>query len=472
MADHVEQHTLDLSSRTRTIRGSDFRITAFTMGAGALSWSFVALASGLHIQAIVPATFLLVTAFTIRQLDKGRQGERVAFVQTLLGIGLPYLMQALLGGSGPSGMVMVWSFCAMAGALTYQGFRWLAGWIMFDLALLLAFCLFDPVIHVGGPDPSLALPPTSVLLAMNLVGTACVLFGLAYRSLRIQGGVRRSNHVLRAVLTTTNARLAQRNHEIEAGLAHARNIQQALVPKLARGDTGIAQAMVLHQPKDPVGGDLVWQGSQDGHHLLVVADCTGHGVSGALLTMLVSDILNDAVHARRITAPEQVIEHVVRRLAVLLDQRTAMVQDGVEMAVVLIDHRDGAHRYAGYGIGMLEAAPDRCIIHPADLPRPWIGPGHDMGRITSRPIELREGTRLYLFTDGIAHQAGGVSGRQYGRARLQRTLFGLSHWPMDLQREHLRRELEQWQGDRSQVDDILLVAIEPELRATAARKRA
>lgn len=465
-------YALDLASQNKRISRSIFRFMSITMGLGGCAWFVMCLLYGLTVQALVPAIYILATLYNMRSVQRNERVAQAATLQMLLSIALPFLMQTMLGGGTRSGHVMFWSFCAMGGALTFHRTRHIVAWVIVDILIMGVFALFDPQWSVGDPQALDDLPAPNILLTFNMVGTTFIIFGMAYRFIRVQGGVRKRNHEMKALIAQVNEDLERRHREIESSLAYARNIQQALLPDLTQGHPAIAQAMVLYRPKEHVGGDLIWQGSNQDHHLLVVADCTGHGVPGALLTMLVHNLLNETVHVHGITRPDLVVERVITRLPAILGQNHALIQDSAELAVVRIDHGNGQHGFAGYGIGLLEAAPDRCVVHPANTALPIIEPDRIKGSILCHPLELRPGTKLYAFTDGMAHQPGGVSGRKFSRTRLQRELFNLSHWPLDLQHEHISRLLEQWKGDHPQVDDILVVGFEPELRPVRARKRA
>ncbi|MBL7951794.1 MAG: SpoIIE family protein phosphatase [Flavobacteriales bacterium] len=465
-------HQLDLRAQNSHISRVVFRLMSKAMAAGALCWFGIALVLGLYIQSLVPLAYLLLTALNLHLTkDQGSHGFP-AITQMLFSIILPFVMQMMLGGMMTSGVMMFWSFAALGGALTYRRYYMIAIWSGLEIVLITAFCLLDPTVHVGDPEALNNLPAFKTLIAINLLGPCFILLATAFHFVKTQGRVRKHNHEMKALLAESNERLERRNMEMDASLRYARTIQSALLPDLKNSPGSIVDGLLLYRPKDHVGGDLLWQGKHGAHHLIAVMDCTGHGVPGALLTVIVHNLLNEVVLLRGHTDPATIVAEVVKRIPQLLQRSTGIYQDGVELAVIRIDQENGEHLFAGTGLGLIVVngvehtilAGGKSLLREHDRLRP--------DTIRTSRLDLPTGSRLYAFTDGFWHQFGGAQGRKFSRARLTREIIGMSTLTWPEQQLLLERILDDWRGSHEQVDDILVLGFEPVLQVALKSQRA
>lgn len=464
-------HDLDLHTQNTIISRVVFRLMSKAMALGAVCWFSITFALGLHIQSLVPLVYLLVTAINLYLTRKpGHPGFPA--VQMTLSIALPFLMQLMLGGVETSGVVMLWSFAALCGALTYRRYYMILTWSALEILLVTTFSLFDPKMVVGDTAALESLPPFRVLFAINLLGPTFIILGTAVHFVRMQGGIRKHIHGIKAMLAESNTRLEQRTAELDASLRYARTIQLALLPDLNELPSSISDGLVFYRPKDPVGGDLFWHGSHNDQHFVAIMDCTGHGVPGALLTVIVHNLLNEIVVLRGETEPAVVVAEVVQRLPLVLQRAPGSQQDGVELAIVRIDRDGGIHRFAGMGLGLIVVNEDQhFVLKGGNSLLPEDGQ-LCKDSILAYDLDLTPGARLYAFTDGFWHQFGGEKRRKFSRTRLQAELINMSHLPWNDQRRLLEHMLDDWRGELDQVDDILVLGFEPVLHAAERSKRA
>lgn len=455
---------LDLAEQNARISRSFFRLVSITTAIGALIWIGICIAHGYYAQAAVGSVYILQTIFGLLFIHRTGMVPYIMACQVGLGILTPLAMQAVLGGVLVTGMAMFWSFCTLPAVLTYKRRKYIIAWCLAAVPLICIWAYFDPVIPIG--ENGAPLPAFHILFTLNVVGPMMVIFGTAIYFVHVQGSVRKRNHAMKLALGESNARLAERNKEIEESLVYARHIQRALQPDLAAGADFLSSGMVFDRPKDHVGGDMVWLGEIGDHRLVVVADCTGHGVPGALLTLLLNHVLNDTVLGKGLSVPEEIIPEVITRLSDALHQSDRAIQDSAEMAVIRLDTRGDDHLFAGYGMDLLSVSGEGHLFLRGDLAIPHVGSNKPVIKVRSHPLTLTAGTRLFAFSDGFSHQIGGAEGRKYSRARLQRVLINSMDKSLATIQRELDAELENWVGELEQLDDILVVGLEPRHRAS------
>ncbi len=263
-------------------------------------------------------------------------------------------------------------------------------------------------------------------------------------------------------VTRKNEELAARNLEIEAqrremleSLGYARTIQQAMLPSAETLTAALGEHFVLWKPKDIVSGDFYWLHEQDGEVVLVVADCTGHGVPGAFMSTIGSDLLGKIVADRGVRQPAEILHqlhHGIERMLRQGERQTLL--DGMDAAVCTLQRETGRLTFAGarrplylMADGVLtELKGDRATVGGSSRER---RPRH----FTPQQVMLTPGMMLYLTTDGFADQPND-RGKKYGTRRLLEVLASVSGLPPAEQQVRLEAELAAHMGAEAQRDDI------------------
>lgn len=258
-------------------------------------------------------------------------------------------------------------------------------------------------------------------------------------------------------LNDRNQRLHDANQQILASIHYASRIQSALLPDPSQHQ--LAELAVWWQPRDVVGGDYYWWQQQGRRGLILLADCTGHGVPGALMTMLVATTLDrlwqDAPHSGPAALLTQLDQRVRTRLG--QDRNDGDSDDGLDAALCCYDLDAGTLTFAGAGIGLLvwadghlqDIRPHRASLGYRRTPTtPLIDHG----------LPLQAGTRYYLISDGISSQLGGDPRQMYGKPRLHRTLLAAADATLAEQLTALSRDLDNYRGDEAIRDDMTALA--------------
>lgn len=249
-----------------------------------------------------------------------------------------------------------------------------------------------------------------------------------------------------------------KNSEIMDSLRYAERIQQAFLPNETMLRETFPEQFILWQPKDIVSGDFYWFHATPDADLIALADCTGHGVPGALMSMIGADILNQIVIERAVLDPARILEELDAGIRRALKQDTSDITalDGMDIGLCLIDRRRSVVIYAG-SRRSLYLVDERGTFSEIKGDRRFIGGRRDRVRrtFTNHRIELAGPTMLYLTTDGFGDQnnAGGV---KFGVARLRTMLGELALLDSDAQAAAIAAELARHRGDEPQRDDIVV----------------
>ncbi len=262
-------------------------------------------------------------------------------------------------------------------------------------------------------------------------------------------------------LQQANQALTASNRQIMDSLEYARLIQSAILPGEALLRTVLSEHFVVWRPRDVVGGDFFFAfPREDGGLLLGLADCTGHGVPGAFMTMTANAVLDHAISSCGAANPAGVLGEVNRRMRALLHQEgEALATDnGLDLALLYVPAGEGPLRFAAGKLDLLVLDPSAGFLAVA-------GDRQSLGYRSSRPdfpfrnqpVERGAGRTFYLFSDGVLDQAGGAKGYGFGRRRLAECLAGSGAAPLAEQKQRLEEALASYQAGRPQRDDITVL---------------
>jgi serine phosphatase RsbU (regulator of sigma subunit) len=251
----------------------------------------------------------------------------------------------------------------------------------------------------------------------------------------------------------------EKNAKILASITYGGRIQQAVMPSLAHLHTLFPEAFVLFRPRDIVSGDTYWC-SKRGHKVLLAAiDCTGHGVPGALLSMLAQSMLNEIVNVWGITSPDLILYELHGKVRQILNQSDGTNHDGMEISLCVIDRKE--HRLACAGAGSA-----RVMVQDGQL-REVKADKHSIGGLQKEEerlfrlhhFDLSVPSVLYLFSDGYQDQFGGPGGGKFMSKRLRDLLHSIHDQPLQRQQQILAGTLSDWMGNQRQTDDILVLGV-------------
>ncbi|MFP4488737.1 MAG: YfiR/HmsC family protein [Bacteroidales bacterium] len=252
--------------------------------------------------------------------------------------------------------------------------------------------------------------------------------------------------------------IAYQKKHITDSIMYAKRIQTALLPSLELFSDDI-EHFVLYKPLDIVSGDFYWVSRQDHLQVVIAADCTGHGVPGAFMSMLGVTMLNEIVNGKGITEPDEIMnilrDEIIDSLKQSIDEDR--VKDGMDMTISVIDYKNDRVRFAG-------ANNPLCIVRDGELmafkvDKMPVAIHYNMRPFKMQEVDLKKGDCLYMFSDGFGDQFGGPRGKKFMVKNLKRKFVELSPLPMLEQGERLNEIFEAWKGDQPQVDDVVIIGI-------------
>ena len=273
----------------------------------------------------------------------------------------------------------------------------------------------------------------------------------------------------------------EKNKEVLDSITYAKRLQDAILPPLSLIKQHFPESFVLFKPKDIVAGDFYWMwnevtsgNSSSGEVqseivLIAAADCTGHGVPGALVSVVCSNALNRTVKEFKITEPGKILDKVRDLVVETFSHRNHLgeksennVQDGMDISLAAIRYQPSVN--GPLSVQWSGAYNSLWYVHEGAL-NEVAGNSQPVGK-SDRPVpfntynlNLQKGDTMYLFTDGYADQFGGPKGKKFKYKLLHQLLLANAAKPMEEQKKVLESTLGEWQGNLEQVDDILIIGI-------------
>jgi len=252
--------------------------------------------------------------------------------------------------------------------------------------------------------------------------------------------------------------IAYQKKHITDSIIYAKRIQTALIPSLELFSDKL-EHFVLYKPLAIVSGDFYWVSAQGNLQVIIAADCTGHGVPGAFMSMLGVTMLNEIVNGKHILMPDQIIENLREGIIKALKQvaEEDSIKDGMDIAICVVDFEKNILWYAGANNPLYLVRGTELIHYRADkMP---VAIHYRMTPFTLQKIDLQKGDAFYIFSDGYCDQFGGPKEKKFMSMQLRETLVAMAGKPMLYQGERLNEIFEEWRGDNPQVDDVTVIGV-------------
>lgn len=254
--------------------------------------------------------------------------------------------------------------------------------------------------------------------------------------------------------------LQRKNNEVTDSINYANRIQKALLVSDKTFEKKVKEHFILFRPKDIVSGDFYWITEVPEGVIVVTGDCTGHGVPGAFMSILMINKLSEAVKEKKITRPDLILNHVRSEVIKALNPEDAkeVTRDGMDAIVCRFDFKNRKLEFSAANNSFCLIKNGMLMPIKADM-MPVGKSDNETTPFSYNEMLLDEGDIVYTYTDGYADQFGGPNGKKFKKARLKQLLQNISTLPMNTQKTALEKELENWKGDLEQIDDICIIGI-------------
>lgn len=305
-------------------------------------------------------------------------------------------------------------------------------------------------------EPYLSLPN---ILSTNIIQLFMVMFSLSGTGKRYK--LTRDNFLNSMRMSTAYKTIEEKNKDITDSINYARRIQRSLLPQDDFLDKNVGEHTVFYRPKDIVSGDFYWASKlQNGEFAIVVGDSTGHGVPGAIMSMLNIASLNEVQNNAVITSPAKILDHCRQRIIEHLENhdQDEEAKDGMDATVVCINEDFTKLTWA---------AANNCLwlVRGGEV-KQMFGDKMSVGKdsksalsFTEHTLELKKDDVVFMLTDGYTDQFGGEKGKKFMVSRFRDLVQNIAGLSLNEIKEKLSAEFENWKGEQEQTDDVLVFVL-------------
>lgn len=264
------------------------------------------------------------------------------------------------------------------------------------------------------------------------------------------------------MVTIRNSKIEDAIREIESSYNYALHIQETFLPDDLFVRECFPESFILFKPKDIVSGDFYFFSRQGKKIIFAAADCTGHGIPGALLTTIGYGILDQAVNELKLARPAEILNHLYVKVHRFLrhEEENTGISDDLDVALCSFDVESNYLVYSGVGSPLIRITGNELIEYKSENPVDECNEGGKCA-FTEEKILLRSGDSIYLCSDGYCDQFGGKSHKKFQRNRFKNLLLSIRDYSMPEQSDMLYEEIEHWreENNEDQTDDILVIGI-------------
>lgn len=251
------------------------------------------------------------------------------------------------------------------------------------------------------------------------------------------------------------AQLGHRNKEIMDSINYAKRIQSAILPSSKKVEQHLRDSFILYKPKDIVAGDFYWLEALDDKVLFAAADCTGHGVPGAMVSVVCNGALNRSVREFGLTDPGKILDKTREIVVEEFEKSEEEVKDGMDIAFCTLSDRRLSYAGAHNPLWIVRNGE---IIETKANKQP-IGRFEHSKPYTTHHFEMEKGDTIYIFSDGYVDQFGGEKGKKFKLKALRELLLGIQDKSMNEQKKKIDEVFESWRGDLEQIDDVCIFGV-------------
>lgn len=297
---------------------------------------------------------------------------------------------------------------------------------------------------------------------------------LGHALLKMRDGLAENERVLEQKVVERTEEVVRQKEEIQEksreleslykqvtdSIHYAKRIQEAILPPRALFNQLLPNSFVLYKPKDIVSGDFYWLDKKGDNVYFAAVDCTGHGVPGAFMSIVGSNILKEAAMNKSLNTPSQIMdklnEGVASTLHIGLTEK--QTKDGMDMTLCAINYEKMELQYAAAFNPLYLIRNGELFQYKADkFPvGAFVG---EKQKFVNNTIQLQKGDMVYVFSDGYADQFGGPKGKKFMAGNFRQLLLEAAKLSANEQRQLLDQTIENWRGDLEQVDDILIIGV-------------
>jgi serine phosphatase RsbU (regulator of sigma subunit) len=296
-------------------------------------------------------------------------------------------------------------------------------------------------------------------LFANILVLVCIIGITIFFTVRSVKKIIRAEQEIKTRLFDSNIELNRKNEEITDSIKYARSLQDAVLMKSEDIMRILPESFIFYQPKDIVAGDFYWVLEHNDQIFYAAADCTGHGVPGAMVSMICANALNHIAAEYNNLSASLLLD---KTRAEVIKSFTAgnNIKDGMDISLIIFNKTTRQLQWSGAfnPLWVINKISGKVTELKGD--KQPIAAYSDIKPFTNHTVLLNEGDVFYLFTDGYADQFGGPKDKKFRYKALQELLVSVVNLPFDSQKKELEQVFKSWKGNREQVDDVLVMGVE------------
>ena len=285
---------------------------------------------------------------------------------------------------------------------------------------------------------------------LNVVSSALIAYFLTFY-------FKAANEEYESTLIEMNALIREKNKEITDSIEYAKHIQNGILPSVNIINACLPNSFIYYTPKDIVAGDFYWLEQKNGYVIFAACDCTGHGVPGAMVSVVCSNALNRAVKEFNLIQPGDILTKVRELVVETFEKSENEVKDGMDISLCAWNKTTHEVLWAGANNPLWYIQNKQLKVISAD--KQPIGKTDNSKPFTTHKLQLNPGDFIFVFTDGYADQFGGDKGKKFKYKPLQELLVTNSDKKLEDQKNMLSKSFDEWKGKLEQIDDVLIMGI-------------
>ncbi len=256
--------------------------------------------------------------------------------------------------------------------------------------------------------------------------------------------------------------IEEKNKDVMASITYAKRLQDAILPSAPAWKSILPDSFILYLPKDIVAGDFYFIEKVNDLIIVAAADCTGHGVPGAMVSVVCSNAMNRAVKEFKLTEPGKILDKVREMVIDTFSGSEQEVKDGMDISLAVINKKDNSLKWSGANNPLLIVRKDENnipFVFEINADKQPIGYSENLKNFNTHELDLLPHDTIYLFTDGYADQFGGQKGKKFKYNNLKNVLLENADTQLDMVKSKLFSSFENWKGELEQVDDVCVIGI-------------
>ncbi|MBI1836699.1 MAG: tetratricopeptide repeat protein [Flavobacteriia bacterium] len=262
------------------------------------------------------------------------------------------------------------------------------------------------------------------------------------------------------IIEEQKALVELKNQEILSSINYAKRIQTAILPPEKLVKNYLINSFILYIPKDIVAGDFYWIEPRGESIIFAVADCTGHGVPGAMMSVVCHNALNRSVREFGLTVPGEILDQTRKIIIEEFEKSEDDVYDGMDISLCNLNFSTNKLQWSGANNPLWYIKKDTSEILEIKANKQPIGKYDHYNQFVTHEIQLQTGDSVYLFTDGLADQFGGPLNKKFKTKKMKELILSLGKTPMQEQRIKFLNAFENWKNEHDQIDDVCIIGLQ------------